>query len=119
MSDRTDITRRAADTYFSSWQARDFDAFTALLADDVDFVGAMGAVQGVEQCVGGLRGVRDMVDGIDVVKRWVDGADAITWFELRREGKDAVPTVNWSHVGSDGRIDRIRVTFDVRRLLGS
>lgn len=111
-------TARAAETYFAAWQARDFDRLAALFADDIDFVGAMGAVQGPQDCIAGLRGVRDMVDGIAVVRRWVDGSDAITWFELRRDGRDPIPTVNWSHVGADGLIDRIRVTFDPRPLLG-
>lgn len=111
-------TARAAETYFTAWQACDFDRLAALFADDVDFVGAMGTVQGPQDCVAGLRGVRGMVDEIRVVRRWVDGADAITWFELRRDGHAPIPTVNWSHVGPDGVIDRIRVTFDPRPLLG-
>lgn len=112
-----DRTRAAAETYFASWQAEDFDSLAALLTEDVDFVGAMGTVQGRDDCVGGLRGVRGMVDDIHVVHRWIDGDDAITWFELRRDGKDPIPTVNWSHVTSDGQVDRIRVTFDPRPLL--
>lgn len=109
---------RAAETYFAAWTARDADRLAGLFTADVDFVGAMGAVQGPQACVAGLLGVRSMVDQIAVVRRWVDGADVITWFELRRDGHDPIPTVNWSHVVDDGRIDRIRVTFDPRPLLG-
>ena len=110
-------TARAVETYFAAWQARDFDRLATVFADDVDFVGAMGAVQGPQNCTAGLRGVRGMVDEIAVVRRWIDGPDAITWFELRRHGRDPIPTVNWSHVSEDGLIDRIRVTFDPRPLL--
>lgn len=110
-------TDQAATHYFDHWQRRDFDALAEILAEDVDFRGSMGQVSGVADCIRGLTGVRGMVDDIAVVRRWVDGADAITWFELRRDGHDPIPTVNWSHV-EDGRITRIRVTFDPRPLLG-
>jgi hypothetical protein len=50
-----------------------------------------------------------------VLKRWVDGPDVITWFDLHTHDAPPVPTVNWSHV-EDGRITRIRVTFDPRPL---
>lgn len=109
-------THDLASTYFSSWQARDFDTLRTVLADDVDFAGPMGTAAGVDDCVAGLRGVRGMVGDIQVVKIWADGADAITWFELHRAAQDPVPTVNWSHV-ENGRINRIRVTFDPRPLL--
>jgi hypothetical protein len=111
-------TEDLAGTYFSAWNAGDFDAMASVLADDVNFVGPMGTANGLDECLGGLRGVRGMVDEIAVVKRWVDGPDALTWFELRRTGKEPVPTTNWSHV-ENGRINRIRVAFDPRPLLGS
>jgi ketosteroid isomerase-like protein len=113
----TTTTNEIATIYFDSWQRRDFDSLAGILADGVEFTGSMGQVTGVPDCIRGLTGVRGMVEDIVVVKRWVDGADALTWFELRREGRDPVPTVNWSHV-EDGRITRIRVTFDPRPLLG-
>ena len=31
----------------------------------------------------------------------------------------SMPTVNWSHLNGDGKIDAIRVTFDPRPLLDS
>ena len=118
MTTSAEHTALAAETYFTAWQAPDFERLSALFADDVDFVGALGAVQGRGDCIAGLRAVRGMVDDIHVVRRWIDGSDAITWFELHRDGHDPIPTVNWSHVDDDGLIDRIRVTFDPRPLLG-
>jgi SnoaL-like protein len=109
-------TQQIARSYFTAWNARDFDDLAALLADDVDFAGPMGTAHGLEQAVGGLRGVRGMVDEISVSKIWTDGPDAITWFEFRRAGKDPVPTVNWSRI-EDGRITRIRAAFDPRPLI--
>lgn len=116
MSESTNTTHQLASTYFSAWNDRDFDRLAGVLGDDVHFRGPMGAVSGIDDCVGGLRGVRGLVDEIAVVKIWTDGPDAITWFELRRDGHDPIPTTNWSHV-HNGRISRIRVTFDPRPLL--
>jgi hypothetical protein len=45
------------------------------------------------------------------VKQFVDGEDVLTWFDLRTTIAPPAPVANWSHV-EDGRITRIRVTFD-------
>ena len=86
----TDGTRTAVETYFRTWRERDFAGFRANLADDVTFEGPMATV---------------------------DGADAVTWFDLHTKGGDVLAVANWSHV-TNGRVDRIRVTFDPRPLLG-
>jgi hypothetical protein len=112
-----DTTQHVAETYFSAWQARDFDTFASILADDVTFVGPMGTANGVEEALRGLRGVREMVSEIVVEKMFVDGRDALTWFELHTATTDPIPVANWSHV-EDGKVTRIRVTFDPRPLLG-
>lgn len=109
-----------AERYFTAWMAHDFAAVRELLADDVSFVGALGTADGADACVAGLRGMSEVVRSIDVVRRWADEDDVITWFELHATGPSGdvtIPTVNWMHV-RDGRIDRIRVTFDPRPLLG-
>ena len=54
---------------------------------------------------------------VEVVHRWVDGPDVITWFELRSASAGPMAIVNWSHA-EDGKVTRIRVTFDPRPLLG-
>jgi len=45
-----------------------------------------------------------------------DGSDVLTWFELHAPGADPVPVANWARV-EDGKISRVRVTFDPRPLL--
>ena len=45
------------------------------------------------------------------------GPDVLTWFELRTAKVGPLAVVNWSRV-EEGRITRIRVTFDPRPLLG-
>ncbi len=105
-----------AAAYFDAWQADDVEAVRPLLADGVDFVGALGTAQGVAECVAGLRGMFGMTESVRVVRRWIDGDDVITWFELQINGA-TMAVVNWSHVTA-GRIDRIRVTFDPRPITG-
>ena len=106
-----------AERYFASWMAGDFAAVRATLADDVTFVGALGTADGADECVDGLRGMSQIVASVDVDHRWVDDDDVITWYALTTKDGATLPTVNWMHV-TDGRIDRIRVTFDPRPLLG-
>lgn len=109
--------RDAARTYLDSWRRRDFDRLRTVLADDVSFRGVLGTADGAEDCLAGLRGMAEHVmTDIDVQVMAVDGDDVLTWFDLHNRMGDPVPTVNWSHV-EDGRITRIRVTFDPRTLL--
>lgn len=103
--------------YFEAWRLGDIDRVRPLLADDVDFVGALGTARGAQEALAGLRGMFAMTKSVEVVHRWVDGADVITWFEMTTADAGPLPIVNWSHVTA-GRIDRIRVTFDPRLLLG-
>ena len=106
-----------ATAYFRAWTAGDIDRVRPLLHPDVDFVGAMGTTSGIEETLKGLGGMFAMTSHVEVVRRWVDGPDVITWFELSTANAGPLPVVNWSHV-EDGRITRIRVTFDPRPILG-
>ncbi|MFC4508321.1 MULTISPECIES: nuclear transport factor 2 family protein [Streptomyces] len=108
-----------SEQYFTAWQTGDFDTLRGLLADDVDFVGALGRASGVEECLAGLRGMGRMLERIEVHARVADDTDVITWFDLHTAGGAApAPTANWSHV-ENGRITRIRVTFDPREILAT
>jgi SnoaL-like domain len=109
---------QVAVAYFDAWRANEIEHVRPLLADDVDFVGALGTAQGIEQALGGLRGMFGMTRSVEVVHRWVDAEDVITWFELTTADAGPLAIVNWSHI-TDGRIDRIRVTVDPRPLLGA
>lgn len=116
MTDSTS-TRTAVETYFGTWRQRDFAGFRANLADDVTFEGPMATVEGADACAAGIEGMTQALDDVVVTKVFVDGADATTWFELHTKGGDVLPVANWSHV-TDGKVDRIRVVFDPRPLLG-
>jgi hypothetical protein len=53
---------------------------------------------------------------VRVFRMVAEGDDVLTWFELVPKGGDPIPVVNWSTF-VDGRIARVRVTFDPRPLL--
>lgn len=111
-----DSPAAVAAAYFDAWKSRDAERVRPLLHDDVTFAGALGATQGAAETLEGLGRMFAMTKQVEVIKRWVDGPDVLTWFELRTADAGPLPIVNWSHV-VDGRIDRIRVTFDPRPLL--
>ncbi len=112
----TDSPASVAAAYFDAWQRKNIARVRPLLHADVDFVGALGTTHGIDQTLDGLAGMFAMTDRVEVVKRWVEGPDVLTWFELRTATAGPLAIVNWSHV-EDGRITRIRVTFDPRPLL--
>ncbi|MFD6415254.1 nuclear transport factor 2 family protein [Streptomyces sp. NPDC060194] len=100
-----------AAAYFTAWQAKDIDAYRALLAGDVTFVGPLGTADGAEEAVKGFTGLAGITTKVDVKKVFADGADVLTWFVLHTTVADPVPVANWTRV-VDGRITRIRVAFD-------
>jgi hypothetical protein len=112
-----DTTAETARRYFDAWAAKDFDALREVLADDATFRGPLGEADGADECIRGLRGIAEGVGLPEVRLIATNGDDAITWFELQTE-QGPLPVANWSHV-EDGRIKRVRATFDPRPLLGS
>lgn len=107
--------RDVADTYFEAWQAGDFERLRSILADDVTFEGPLGTAGSAEECIAGLRRMSEFTTAIVVHKTFVDGPDVLTWFDLHTAKTGPMPTVNWRHV-EEGKITRIRVTFDPRPL---
>ncbi len=103
--------------YFETWNARDFDAFEAQLADDMTFAGPLGSAGGPAECRRGIEGLAKMTDRAEVLTMVSRGPDVLTWFELHTPNADPVPVANWAQV-QDGKILRVRVTFDPRPLLG-
>jgi hypothetical protein len=115
----SDETKALARTYLESWQARDFDRLRSVLADDVTFHGVLGVAAGADECIAGLRGMAENVmTDLDIQVMVADGPDVLTWFDLHTATTEPLPTVNWSHV-ENGRIARIRVTFDPRPLFAA
>jgi limonene-1,2-epoxide hydrolase len=113
---RTTTPAEVAAAYFRAWQHGDIDQVRPLLDPGVTFAGALGSTSGIEETLRGLAGMFAMTRQVEVVKRWTDGPDVLTWFELSTATAGPLAIVNWSHV-EDGRITRIRVTFDPRPIL--
>jgi SnoaL-like domain len=103
--------------YFDCWRKGDLATLRMILADDFSFRGPLGQVDNAEDGVAAMRGLVQMTTDIVVRKVFTDGPDVLTWFELHTTVAPPCPVANWSHV-ADGKIARIRVTFDPRPLLG-
>ena len=102
--------------YFETWNAHDFDAFEAQLADEITFAGPLGTADGPAACRRGIEGLSAVASRAEVVTMVGEGEEVITWFELQRDGEAPVAVANWAHVRA-GKIVRVRVTFDPRPLL--
>lgn len=113
----SDDPRSTAATYFEAWMRHDFDTLRSILDDQATFRGPLGSADSGEECLAGLQAMAGMITEINVLKVFVDGSDVLTWYDLRTEHAPPAPTANWMHV-EDGRITRIRATFDPRGLLG-
>jgi hypothetical protein len=87
-----------ASRYFTAWQARDEQALSEILAEDVTFRGPLGTANGRTECIAGLTGMLGIVTAIEVLARVADEHDVITWFNLHTTGAAPAPTANWSHV---------------------
>jgi hypothetical protein len=111
----TDDAAKAATTYFDAWRANDFDTLASVLADDANFVGPLGRADNADECRKGIEGLSQITTDIVVQKMVSDGSDVLTWFDLHTSIAPPIPVVNWSHV-ENGRISRIRATFDPRPL---
>jgi hypothetical protein len=102
--------------YFETWNARDFDAFEAQLADDADFAGPLGTAHGPAELRTGIEGLSRTVERAEVVLMAAEGTHVLTWFELQTAGGDPVPVASWATI-EERRVRRVRVTFDPRPLL--
>jgi hypothetical protein len=107
-----------ATRYFTAWQARDEQALSEILAENVTFRGPLGTANGRTECIAGLMGMLGIVTAIEVQARVADDHDVITWFDLRTTAAAPEPTANRSHA-EDGQITRIRVAFDPRGIVGA
>jgi ketosteroid isomerase-like protein len=106
-----------ATTYFDSWRAKDFETFRSILADDATFRGPLGMADGADELVAGIEGMSQITTGIEVERMLADGPDVLTWFQLGTKMADPTSVASWIHA-EDGRITRVRVTFDPREIVG-
>jgi hypothetical protein len=103
--------------YFDTWNAHDFDAFESQLANEITFAGPLGTATGPAECRRGIEGLAQMMDRAEVITMVAEARDVITWFDLHTPSSEPVPIANWAQV-EEGKVQRVRVTFDPRPLLG-
>jgi len=101
-----------------SWRAKDFGTFRSILADDATFRGPLGTADGADELVAGIEGMSQITTGIEVERMLADGPDVLTWFQLDTKMADPTPVASWIHT-EDGKITRVRVTFDPREIAAS
>lgn len=104
--------------YFDCWERADFTDLSDHLADDVTFDGPMANLAGRDACLAGLSGLAGATTSLTVRRRLADDTGVMTWFDLAVGTAEATPVVNWCEC-ADGRIRRIRVTFDPRGILAA
>lgn len=110
-----DPAARIATSYFDALRAGDIATLRAMLADDVTFAGPLGTAANADECAEGLRRLSEITTDVVIRKMISDGHDVITWFDLHTQPAAPMPVANWTHV-ADGKITRIRATFDPRPL---
>jgi ketosteroid isomerase-like protein len=111
-----DDPRALAAAYFRAWQAQDAAALRALLADDATFEGPLGTAGNADEMAAAIQRLFAITTDVVVQIMAADGGDVITWFDLHTTVAPATPVANWSQV-RDGKIVRVRATFDPRALV--
>jgi ketosteroid isomerase-like protein len=101
--------------YFDAWKTGDLDGLRTLLAEHATFAGPLGTAEGADAMRDGLAGLAKITTDIVIVKTFVDGPDVLTWFELHTTAATLSPVANLMHV-EDGKITKVRTTFDPRPL---
>jgi hypothetical protein len=104
-------------TYFDAWRKGDLAALRSVLADDADFAGPLAQLGNADDMVQTMQRLVQVTTDIVIRKVFADGPDVLTWFDLHTADAPPCPVANWSHVNA-GKIDRVRVTFDPRPLIG-
>ena len=97
--------------------AQEVETVRANLADVVDSDGPMGPVEGGDACTESMKHLAEIVTGIVVTKVFADGPDVLAWYAMPTNETDPMPVANWCDI-ERGKIDRIRVRFDLRPLVG-
>ena len=103
--------------YFDSWKAHDFKIFRANLANDDVFDGLISHVDYAAVRTEAIKRLAEMMADLVVTKVFAEGPDVLTWYDRHTAKTRPMSIANWCHV-ENGKIARIRVTFDPRPLLG-
>jgi len=108
--------REVAAAYFRAWQAHDPHALRGLLAEHATFTGPLGTAEGADAMATAIQRLFAITTDVVVQQMAADGDQVITWFDLHTTVAPPVPVANWSQI-RDGKIVRVRATFDPRAIL--
>jgi hypothetical protein len=111
-----DDPRALAAAYFRAGQAHDAGALRAVLADDATFTGPLGTASNADEMATAIQRLFAITTDVVVQIMAANGGDVITWFDLHTTVAPPTPVANWSQV-RDGKIARVRVTFDPRAIV--
>jgi ketosteroid isomerase-like protein len=110
-------TASIATTCLQAWTTGDFATTRSLLADDVTFVGPLGATEGIDEYMRGIEGMAKMVERAEPRRVIADGDDVCIVYDLVTSSPPAtVPTVGWYRI-RDGKVASVRAYFDPRPLV--
>jgi hypothetical protein len=104
--------------YFDAWRAHDPTALRALLADEASFAGPLGHANGADEIAEAIQRLFAITTDIVIQEMAVDGNNVVTWFDLHTSVAPPTPVANWSQV-ENGKIARVRATFDPRAIIAS
>jgi hypothetical protein len=111
-----DDPRTVVAAYFRAWQAHDPGALRAVLADHATFAGPLGTAGNADEMAAAIKPLFAITTDVAVRMMAAHGGDVITWFDLHTTVAPPAPVANWSQV-RDGKIVRVRVTFDPREII--
>jgi ketosteroid isomerase-like protein len=104
--------------YFDAWRAHDPAALRGLLADDATFTGPLGHSENADDYREAIGRMFAVTTGIVIRKMIADGDDVLTWFDLHTSVAPPAAVANWSQI-ENGKIARVRATFDPRPILAA
>ncbi len=109
---------RIVSSYFDAWRAHDPGALRALLADDATFTGPLGHSDNADDYAEAIGRMLSITTDIVIEKMIADDGDVLTWFELHTSVAPPAAVANWSRI-EDGKIVRVRATFDPRPIIAA
>jgi hypothetical protein len=104
--------------YFDAWRAHDPGALRAVLADDATFTGPLGHSDNADDYQKAIGRMFAITTDIVIRKMVADDDDVLTWFDLHTSVASPSAVANWSRI-ENGKIVRVRATFDPRPILAA
>lgn len=109
-------TRDIISRYHDAWTSGDLKAARAVLADDLDFQGAVETHTSADGFLGGLgMFCEHLYVSCEDLELVVDGDSGFKLYDCKLKTGDTLRCAEHFHV-SGGKIDRIRLVFDTAKI---